>query len=162
MIPSRATLPVIATEPLGPYTVLRLGRGTVGPGLPGQFFMLGASRVLPRPMSLCAAPPGELRFLIDPIGVGTRSLCALEPGMSVAVTGPLGRGFSLGVERPILVGGGIGMAPLPYLAESLPDAPIVLGFRTARQAEAVALLPGAEVVLDPVMVTEPLAALLAG
>ena len=74
-------------------------------------------RLLPRPMSLCLAPPGELAFLIDPIGPGTRALCALEPGDELRVLGPLGNGFHLDVERPLLVGGGIGVAPLPYLSE---------------------------------------------
>ena len=68
-------------EPVGPYTLLHLERGGLEPGLPGQFFMLEApGRVLPRPMSLCLVPPGELAFLIDPIGPGTTALCAVEPG----------------------------------------------------------------------------------
>jgi len=161
MIARRAFLSVVATEPVGPYTMLRVRRGDIDPGVPGQFFMLGGSTVLPRPMSLCAAPSGELAFLIDPIGAGTRELCALELGSQLAVTGPLGRGYHLDAERPILVGGGIGVAPLPYLAKALPAAPIVLGFRTRFHAEAASLLPGAEVVIDPVLVTEPLARRLA-
>ena len=90
------------------------------PGIPGQFFMLEApGRVLPRPMSLCLAPPGELAFLIDPVGPGTRALCALESGQAIHVLGPLGNGFDLSVERPLLVAGGIGIAPMPYLADAL-------------------------------------------
>ncbi len=66
------------------------------PGIPGQFFMLEApGMLLPRPMSLCQAPPGELTFLIDAIGPGTRSLCALGPGDAIHVLGPLGNGFDL-------------------------------------------------------------------
>ena len=98
-------------------------------------------RVLPRPMSLCLAPPGELAFLIDPIGPGTLALYALEPGDELAVFGPLGHGFRLDVERPLLVGGGIGIAPLPYLSEALGSPPAVLGFRSDWHAEAAALLP---------------------
>ena len=117
--------------------------------------MLGApGRLLPRPMSLCLAPRGELAFLIDPIGPGTRALCALVHREKVAVLGPLGNGFQLDVERPLLVGGGIGIAPLPYLSQALDDAPAILGFRSARHAEAAALLPQAEVVVEPVYVTD--------
>ena len=72
---------VVAVEWVGPYALLRLSRGGIDPGAPGQFFMLEApGRVLPRPMSLCFAPPGELAFLIDPIGPGTRALSTLEAG----------------------------------------------------------------------------------
>jgi NAD(P)H-flavin reductase len=72
----------------------------------------------------------------------------------VAVLGPLGNGFRLDVERPLLVGGGIGIAPLPYLSEALERPPALLGFRSAGHAEAAALLPHAEVVVDPTLVTE--------
>ncbi|HET9544579.1 MAG TPA: hypothetical protein VFO88_03305 [Gaiellaceae bacterium] len=137
--------------------LLRVSRAGLEPGEPGQFFMLSPpGRVLPRPMSLCLALPGELGFLLDPIGPGTRALAALEPGDELDVLGPLGNGFRLDVERPLLVGGGIGIAPLPYLAERLGGAPALLGFRSAGHAEAAALLPGAEVVVEPEYVTERL------
>ncbi|HST24623.1 MAG TPA: hypothetical protein VLJ76_01400 [Gaiellaceae bacterium] len=151
----RRPLSVLGVEPVGLYTLLRVERGDLDPGAPGQFFMLSPpGRVLPRPMSLCLAPPGELAFLVDPIGPGTRSLCELEPGDELLVFGPLGNGFDLDVERPLLVGGGIGLAPLPYLAEALGDPPAVLGFRSEEHAEAAALLPGAEVVVAPTLVTD--------
>ncbi len=154
-VPRRGRLRVVATEQVGLYTLLRVGRGALEPGVPGQFFMLEApGRVLPRPMSLCLAPPGELAFLIDPIGPGTRALCSLDPGDEIHVLGPLGNGFRLGVARPLLVGGGIGIAPLPYLSEGLGHPPALLGFRTPRHAEAASLLPGAEVVVEPTYVTE--------
>jgi dihydroorotate dehydrogenase electron transfer subunit len=152
--PSRHS--VSGTERIGPYTLLRLERGGLDPGAPGQFFMLEApGRLLPRPFSLCLAPPGELAFLVDPIGPGTKVLCELRRGDEIAVLGPLGCAYRLDVERPLLVGGGIGIAPLPYLAEQLGGSPpAVLGFRSDEHAEAAALLPGAEVVIDPVLVTE--------
>jgi dihydroorotate dehydrogenase electron transfer subunit len=147
---------VTGSERVGPYTLLRLERGALDPGVPGQFFMLEApGRLLPRPFSLCLAPPAELAFLVDPIGPGTEALCALRAGDEIGVLGPLGRGYRLDVERPLLVGGGIGIAPLPYLADHLGGAPsVVLGFRSEKHAEAAALLPRAEVVIDPVLVTE--------
>ena len=150
---------VVAAEPVGPYTLLRVERGGLEPGTPGQFFMLEApGRLLPRPMSVCLATAGELAFLIDPIGPGTRALCALERGEELHVLGPLGNGFDLDVERPLLVGGGIGIAPLPYLSKTLGRPPAILGFRSALHAEAAALMPGAEVVLEPTYVTEALPA----
>jgi dihydroorotate dehydrogenase electron transfer subunit len=153
----RERLRVVGTEPVGPYTLLRVARGGLHPGRPGQFFMLEApGRLLPRPMSLCLAPPGELAFLIDPIGAGTRALCALGRGDQIAVLGPLGNGFRLDVGRPLLVGGGIGLAPFPFLSAVLGGPPALLGFRTAHHAEAAALVPNAEVVLEPEYVTERL------
>jgi len=154
-MPRRERRRVAAVEAVGPYSLLRLERGSLEPGVPGQFFMLEApGRILPRPMSLCLAPPGELAFLVDPTGPGTRALCSLATGDEIAVLGPLGNGFRLDVERPLLVGGGIGMAPLPYLSAALGHPPALLGFRTAWHAEAARLLPSAEVVIEPTLVTE--------
>jgi NAD(P)H-flavin reductase len=151
----RERLSVVANEQVGPYTLLRVTRGGIDPGVPGQFFMLEApGRLLPRPMSLCLAPRGELAFLIDPIGPGTTALCELESGEALQVLGPLGNGFDLDLERPLLVGGGIGIAPLPYLSEALGHPPAVLGFRSDRHAQAAELVPNAQACVDPVLVTQ--------
>jgi len=151
----RQRLQVVGTEDVGPYVLLRVERGSLEPGVPGQFFMLEApGRILPRPMSLCQAPAGELAFLIDPIGPGTSALAGLRAGDAIHVLGPLGNGFDLAVAQPLLVAGGIGIAPMPYLAETLGDPPVILGFRTEGQAEAARLLPDAEVVVEPRLVTE--------
>jgi NAD(P)H-flavin reductase len=158
-MPSREALSVRARETVGPYTLLRVERGGLDAGVPGQFFMLQPpGRLLPRPMSLCLAPKGELAFLIDPIGPGTNALCELDPGDEVAVFGPLGHGFRLEVARPLLVGGGIGVAPFPYLSAALGGPPALLGFRGGWHAEAAALVPNAEVVLEPTYVTEAMPA----
>lgn len=155
----RERLRVVASEAVGPYVLLRLARGALVPGEPGQFFMLEApGRPLPRPFSLCTAPPGELGFLVEPLGAGTRAIAELDAGEEIAVMGPLGRGFDLDLERPLLVGGGVGVAPFPYLSDRLGAPRAVLGFRTAFHAEAAALVPNATVVLDPVLVTEALPA----
>jgi dihydroorotate dehydrogenase electron transfer subunit len=152
---TRAAHSVVAAEAVGPYTLLRVERGGLDPGIPGQFFMLEApGRVLPRPMSLSIATDAEVGFLIDPVGPGTRALCSLRPGERIAILGPLGNGFRLDVARPLLVGGGIGIAPLPYLSERLGAPSALLGFRSAWHAEAAELVPNAEVVVEPTYVTE--------
>ena len=154
-VAGRERLAVLSCDPVGPYSLLRLERGGLEPGVPGQFFMLEApGRLLPRPMSLCQAPAGELAFLVDPIGPGTQALCALAPGHAIHVLGPLGNGFELDVGRPVLVAGGIGVAPMPYVSEALGSPPAILGFRSERHAEAARLLPGARVVVEPRLVTE--------
>jgi NAD(P)H-flavin reductase len=159
-VPSREALRVVAREGVGPYTLIRVERGGLEPGTPGQFFMIEApGRLLPRPMSLCLAPAGELGFLLEGVGPGTRALCEVEPGEHLNVFGPLGNGFRLDVDRPLLVGGGIGIAPLPYLAQTLGEPPVLVGFRSERNAEAAVLLPNAGIVVEPTYVTEPLAEL---
>jgi dihydroorotate dehydrogenase electron transfer subunit len=156
-MPKRESLRVLGAESVGPYRLLRIVRGGLDPGIPGQFFMLEApGRLLPRPMSLCLAPADELAFLIEAVGPGTRALCELGRGDRLAVFGPLGKGFRLDVERPLLVGGGIGIAPLPYLSDALGCPPAVLGFRSEHHAEAAALVPKAQVVVEPTLVTDML------
>ena len=151
----RERLKAVARDEVGPYTLLRIERGGLDPGAPGQFFMLEApGRLLPRPMSLCFAPRGELAFLIDPIGPGTRAICAVEPGEQLQVLGPLGNGFRLELDRPLLVGGGIGIAPLPYLSEALGRPPAVLGFRSDWHAQAAELVPNAQTCVEPTLVTQ--------
>ncbi len=155
----RERLTVLANEAVGPYALVRLRRSGLEHGAPGQFFMLEApGRPLPRPFSLCMAPPGELGFLVEPLGRGTTAIAGLGVGDEIHVMGPLGRGFDLDVARPLLVGGGIGVAPFPFLSERLGAPPAILGFRTTFHAEAAALVPNATVVLDPVLVTEALPA----
>jgi NAD(P)H-flavin reductase len=156
-VPRRERRSVVGVETLGPYVLVRVARGSLDAGAPGQFFMVEApGRVLMRPFSLCFAPPGELAFLVDPIGPGTTAIASVETGDELTVFGPLGVGFRLDVRKPVLVGGGIGIAPLPYLSEALEQPPAVLGFRSEHHAEAAVLVPNAEVVVDPVFVTEVL------
>jgi len=151
----RERLTVIANDAVGPYSLIRVERGGLEPGRPGQFFMLEApGRPLPRAMSLCQAPAGQLTFLLEAVGPGTRALAAVQPGEEIQVFGPLGNGFRLQVERPLLVGGGIGVAPLPYLSQQLGGPPAILGFRSEWHAEAAALVPNAQVVVEPTLVTE--------
>jgi dihydroorotate dehydrogenase electron transfer subunit len=151
----RETLPIAGVERIGPYSLVRVRRGGLESGNPGQFFMLSPpGRLLPRPMSLCLATRKELGFLIDPIGPGTRALVEVARNERVPVLGPLGNGFPLDVKRPLLVGGGIGVAPFPYLSERLDRPPAVLGFRSEEHAEAAALVPNAEIVVEPRLVTE--------
>jgi dihydroorotate dehydrogenase electron transfer subunit len=151
----REALKVAGVERIGPYSLVRLKRGNLESGVPGQFFMLSPpGRLLPRPMSLCLATRKELAFLIDPIGPGTRALVELVRGQAVDALGPLGNGYRLDVKRPLLAGGGIGVAPFPYLSERLGRPPAVLGFRTSEHAEAATLVPNAEVVVEPRLVTE--------
>ena len=134
--------------------------GGIDPGMPGQFFMLEApGRVLPRPMSLCLAPRGRARrSSLDPIGPGRRRSRRSSRARRSTSSDRSATASGSTCARPLLVGGGIGIAPLPYLSEALEHPPAVLGFRSEHHAEAAALLPNAEVVIDPVLVTDAMPA----
>ena len=102
-MPRRERRRCVANEAVGLYTLLRFDRGDLDPGVPGQFFMLEApGRLLPRALSLCLAPEGELAFMLDAIGPGTEALAALEPGDAIHIFGPLGHGFDLKDRKSVV------------------------------------------------------------
>jgi dihydroorotate dehydrogenase electron transfer subunit len=109
-------------EPAPGYALLAFtGDGPIA-GEPGQFVMVrgdwGAHPTLGRAFSLVES--GERgAILIRVVGEGTRLLAALDPGDRLFVLGPAGHGFDLpsAGERPVLVAGGVGVAPLIFLAE---------------------------------------------
>ena len=157
---------VTASDAVGPFTRITLARG-FEPGEPGQFHMLRAldgPALLGRPLSAVSWDADGVSFLCQARGPALRALCRV--GGEVDVLGPFGRGFApaRGLERPLLVGGGFGAALLAPLAQRLPDAVLVAGFRDAAQAAAAALVPASRrvVVTDPRSVLEPLSAELPG
>lgn len=91
--------------------------------LPGQFVMIrvsqGLAPLLRRPFSIHRVEGNSLSILYRVVGNGTRLLSRLKPGEGVDLVGPLGRGFSIPADARtvVLVGGGIGIAPLGFLAE---------------------------------------------
>ncbi|HEX8742587.1 MAG TPA: hypothetical protein VF712_05600 [Thermoleophilaceae bacterium] len=118
---------------------------------PGQFYMLateerwdsgGERPYLPRAFSHARArvEGGGVRldFLLEAVGPGTERLADAERGERLLLVGPLGLGFRPPEGRALLVGGGIGAAPILALGDEL-DAPVMLGFRNARYAEAATL-----------------------
>ena len=133
------------TRPSGPYALLRLERGGLDPGVPGQFFMLEApGRVLPRPMSLCQAPPGELPSCSRRSGPERARSQRSSPATRSTSSARSATATGWTSSRPLLVGGGIGVAPFPYLSEQLGSPPAILGFRSDWHAEAAALVPNAD------------------
>jgi dihydroorotate dehydrogenase electron transfer subunit len=173
----RRTATVSEYRPVGAYDVLTVA-DTDGP-LPaaGQFYMLGAAErwgggederpFLPRAFSVLRAGRDEhagdaspicdlaagvrLQFMLEDVGPGTRRLGELRAGDSVWLTGPLGNGFKAPRQgrRPILVGGGVGAAPLAIWQDELgAGALVLLGFRDAAHAAGAQLLRGARVATD--------------
>ena len=104
---------------------------------PGQFvsvYCRDESRLLPRPISICELDKesGRLRLVYRAVGAGTQEFSAYGPGETLELVGPLGNGFPLdkGYEKPLLIGGGIGVPPMVELAKWLPgDKAVVSGYR---------------------------------
>ncbi|MCC8160645.1 MAG: dihydroorotate dehydrogenase electron transfer subunit [Oscillospiraceae bacterium] len=100
----------------------------------GQFLHIncGESTFLRRPISICDAGNGEVRFIFEVKGKGTEELAKKEVGDYIDVMGPLGHGFEIkpGVKNPVIIGGGIGVFPLYKLAKELKTADVFLGFRS--------------------------------
>jgi NAD(P)H-flavin reductase len=99
---------------------------------------------------------GRLEFLLLDVGPGTERLCELDAGDELLLVGPLGRGFADPREgrRAVLVGGGVGIAPLAILEDQLAarqaggEVLTLLGFRDAEHAAGALLLAGARVATD--------------
>jgi len=106
--------------------------------LPGQFFNIIASNtgypLLRRPISVSGYSAEVIEFTVKVLGMGTQALSEFEVGESIVLMGPLGNGFEQTSEKKVLlVGGGIGIAPIKGLLERLKSseitADVILGFR---------------------------------
>lgn len=163
----RRLLTVTANEQLGAYRILHVANSEEPNGAgggephPGQFAMLAAvdrwgagvdeRPFLPRAFSYARWKAGEAQFLLEDVGPGTHRLCELQKGEALWVLGPLGQGFREPQEdrRALLVGGGVGIAPLAIWQDRLGErATALLGFRDAAHAEGAALLKQALVASD--------------
>lgn len=159
----RRAATVIARERHGAYVVLRCDDAGGPRPQAGQFYMLAAAErwgggdgerpFLPRAFSVLRAPAGshELHFLLEDVGPGTHRLCELGPGDELLLVGPLGNGFTAPADRrrPLLVGGGVGVAPLAIWQDQLGHGtPVLLGFRDRARAHGAALLDRALVATD--------------
>lgn len=162
----RRAVRVTANEQLGAYNVLRVEDPQIGEPAPGQFAMLAAVErwgggederpSLARAFSVARQHGGESSYLLEDVGPGTRRLCELAAGEELWVLGPLGSGFAAPADgrRAILVGGGVGIAPLAILQDTLDrdgagaGATVLLGFRDEARVPGAQLLRGAELATD--------------
>jgi dihydroorotate dehydrogenase electron transfer subunit len=185
----RRLLTVTGNDELGSYRVLRVADPEGSNPAPGQFTMLATAEhwgggederpYLPRAFSIARWQDGEAHYLLEDVGPGTKRLCELRAGEDVWALGPLGRGFTASKDgrRALLVGGGVGIAPLAILQDELehegaidaisdgqtdldraptdstpaatvPAVTVLLGFRDGPRAQGAALLRGARVATD--------------
>jgi NAD(P)H-flavin reductase len=149
----------------GPYVVIRCADPDGPRPQPGQFYMLAAAQrwgggdgerpYLPRAFSVLRASGEtggtELQFLVEEVGPGTRRLCQLGPGEELLLLGPLGMGFRSPRDgrRALLVGGGVGIAPLAIWQDELGSGvAALLGFRDGARARGAELLKNVRVATD--------------
>jgi NAD(P)H-flavin reductase len=157
----RRLLTVTANKPLGAYRILHAADPDGPAPAAGQFAMLAAAErwgagederpYLPRAFSYARWVAGEAQFLLEDVGPGTHRLCELREGDGLWVLGPLGRGFTApkDARRALLVGGGVGIAPLAGWQDELGErATVLLGFRDRAHAAGAALLGDALVASD--------------
>jgi dihydroorotate dehydrogenase electron transfer subunit len=118
-------IPIQSTKFLGSdiYLLTFSSPAIASQAQPGQFLMVRPTRfsepLLPRPFSIHRLKGNRVELLIKIVGQGTRLLAELKKGDLLEVRGPLGQGFSFGPDQePILVAGGMGVAPLLFLAET--------------------------------------------
>ncbi len=120
--------------------------------MPGQFCMIApmphnqtTDPLLKRPLSIHSVQKGALSFLYRRIGHGTTLLSQRKTGESIELIGPLGHGFDLIHDDYILVGGGMGIAPLLFTAQDLyasnKKVVVVLGARAAAELPERILKP---------------------
>lgn len=110
--------------------------------LPGQFVHIRVSRqldpLLRRPVSICGIDrlQGLIRLWYQVVGKGTRLLSALSGDATIDVIGPLGRGFDMDIQRKkvVLIGGGMGIAPLLFLGGELAENNSVMSFFGAKSS----------------------------
>ncbi len=121
----------------------------------GQFVMVrcgeGYDPLLPRALSIYRMRDGdggpEFGLLYDVVGRGTEWLARRRHGDSVELFGPLGHGFAMrpGTRNVLLIGGGIGVAPLVWMADEQVERDLnvtmLLGSRTAAQLYPAEMLP---------------------
>jgi NAD(P)H-flavin reductase len=163
----RRRVAVTGSEDVGAYRVLHAADLDGPQPWPGQFYMLAAAErwgagederpFVPRALSFLGAADGQLSFMLEDVGPGTRRLCELRAGDELWLTGPLGEGFELppADRQVLLVGGGVGIPPLAAWSRVLDAhdvaASALLGFRDAAHAAGARLLDaslGIEVATD--------------
>jgi NAD(P)H-flavin reductase len=152
----RRSVVVAARAEHGPYVVVTALDSDGPRPIAGQFYMLQTAAewgggtdgrpYLPRALSYARAAESEeglyLDFLLEDVGPGTHVIANLEPGDELLLTGPFGNGFEFdAARRPVLVAGGIGLAPIVALDDEIRErggvlASTLVGMRAAAYAIA--------------------------
>jgi dihydroorotate dehydrogenase electron transfer subunit len=138
---------VVGTRRFGAFAAVEVAVPPVAAAAaPGQFVMVtvpGGGFLLRRPLSIFTVRADRVGLLVEARGPGSERLTGVEVGDTLEMAGPLGTGFPMvGTTNALLVGGGIGCAPLQFLADRLAAGGAAVaaafGFRDGRQARVAA------------------------
>lgn len=130
---------IVQNELLAPSVYRMVLQGdTTGFTAPGQFADISIPGLyLRRPISLCDATDDKLTFIYKVVGVGTDAMSTMVPGQELDLLTGLGNGFDMSRsgDKPVLIGGGVGVPPMYYLSKQLiaqgRQVSVILGFNTA-------------------------------
>lgn len=115
---------------------------------PGQFFNIQVSEtlfpLLRRPFSICDVGGSSIFFMYKVVGEGTKIISEMKMGDKLNLLGPLGNSFVIdkNVDHHIIIGGGIGIAPFPFLVKQFPDHKefsVLFGVRNKNEAHGYGL-----------------------
>ena len=119
---------------------MTLGGDTSGIERPGQFVNIKLDGLyLRRPISVCDYEDGKLTLIYKVVGKGTEQMSALDSGAMLDLLVGLGNGYftEFAGEKPLLIGGGVGVPPLYNLAKTLiaqgKKPTVILGFNTKNE-----------------------------
>ncbi|MBR0134721.1 MAG: dihydroorotate dehydrogenase electron transfer subunit [Clostridia bacterium] len=136
----QTVLTVIENAPLTSSVYCMKLNGDIGENRPGQFVNVSIPGFfLRRPISVCDAEGETLTLIYKAVGKGTEAMTRLVPGDRLDTLCGLGNGYDLEACscRPLLVGGGVGVPPLYYLAKTLinkgKSVSVTLGFNTKEE-----------------------------
>ncbi|MGE5680083.1 MAG: dihydroorotate dehydrogenase electron transfer subunit [Bacillota bacterium] len=110
---------------------------------PGQFCNIKVSEstfpLLRRPFSICDVDGENVFFMFNVLGEGTKILAHKKIGEDIDILGPLGNGFNISgdYEAAILAGGGLGVAPFPFLLKNIPEGKKTFAFIGGRTQKDV-------------------------
>ena len=134
----QTVLTIIENMPLTASVYRMRLTGEIGENRPGQFVNVSVPGLfLRRPISVCDAEGDTLTLIYKVVGKGTEAMAGLAAGEKLDVLTGLGNGYDIAAagDKPLLVGGGVGVPPLYYLAKELikqgKTVSVVLGFNTA-------------------------------
>ncbi len=135
----QVTYTIAENTPLAPGVYRMRLRGDTSPiTAPGQFIDIRLDGLfLRRPISVCDWDDGGLTIIYRGVGAGTARMAEMTPGEALDCLSGLGNGYDVSAcpERPLLIGGGVGVPPLYGLARRLVAAgrrpSAILGFNTA-------------------------------